>query len=439
MVVNGFWYGSELGELEKLCIESWIKNGYEFYLWVYDLDIEVPDKVVIANANHIVQFSEYFTYDEGHSKGTPIAFSNLFRAELLYQRGGLYIDLDVLCLKPYHFNKRFVFSEQVDSGWDYHVATCILYSENAGEELFKDWIDWIIAKRNSKRSTTHGDLGPNLLTPLIISRDMKEYVLSKHYFCPIDWQSLKDIFDYKGDSYGIHLYRSGWDDEDYKNIDKLKFQNSIEENLTKWTYPGAWSKDGDEWDDQAIFCNQPYEIWKNSIVENFIRENSNNSVLEIGCGHGRWSEYLINFADHVSLVDLNGEYIDFCRGRFKDKKNVTFFKNDGKSLGYIEDNSIDFIWSYDVFVHIDKKTQFDYFLEFKRVLKTNGKCIIHHTVGDITGSVEPGWRSKISRSDFNNMLMEAELDLNYQTQSWGKKDEFNCKLFNDSISVITKI
>ena len=176
MVVNGFWYGSELGELEKLCIESWIQNGYEFYLWVYDLDIEVPDKVVIANANHIVQFSEYFTYDEGHSKGTPIAFSNLFRAELLYQRGGLYTDLDVLCLKPYDFNNRFVFSEQVDSGWDYHVATCILYSENAGEELFKDWIDWIIAKRNNWRPTTHGDLGPNLLTPLIISRDLKEYV-----------------------------------------------------------------------------------------------------------------------------------------------------------------------------------------------------------------------------------------------------------------------
>ena len=221
-VVNGFWYGSELGELEKLCIESWIKNGYEFYLWVYDLDIEVPDKVVIANANHIVQFSEYFTYDEGHSKGTPIAFSNLFRAELLYQRGGLYTDLDVLCLKSYHFKKRLVFSEQVDSGHDYHVATCILYSENAGEELFKDWIDWIIAKRNNWRPTTHGDLGPNLITPLIISRDLKEYVLPKEYFCPVDWQSYKGIFDYKGDSYGIHLFGSIWNDEDYKNIDKLK-------------------------------------------------------------------------------------------------------------------------------------------------------------------------------------------------------------------------
>ena len=222
MIVNGFWYGSEVGELEKLCIESWIENGYEFYLWVYDLDIEVPEKVVIANANHIVQFSEYFTYDEGHSKGTPIAFSNLFRAELLYQRGGLYVDLDVLCLNPYDFNKRYVFSEQIDSGWEWHVATCILYSENQGEELFKDWIDWIIAKRNNWRPTTHGDLGPNLLTPLIVSKKLKEYVLPKWTYCPIDWQSYKNIWKYRPNSYGIHLFGSLWDDEDYKNIDKLK-------------------------------------------------------------------------------------------------------------------------------------------------------------------------------------------------------------------------
>jgi len=222
MIVNGFWYGSELGELEKLCIESWIKNGYEFYLWVYDLDIEVPDKVVIANANHIVAFSEYFTYDEGHSKGTPIAFSNLFRAQLLYQRGGLYVDLDVLCLKPYDFNKRFVFSEQIDTGLDGDVATCILYSESVGEELFTDWTDWITAKKNNWRPIAHGDLGPILFTKLITLYNLKEYVLPKEYFCPIGWPSHKDIFDYKGDSYGIHLFGSLWDEEDYKNIERLR-------------------------------------------------------------------------------------------------------------------------------------------------------------------------------------------------------------------------
>jgi hypothetical protein len=126
----------------------------------------------------------------------------------------------VLCLKPYDFNKRFVFSEQVDSGWDYHVATCILYSENKEERIFDDWSDWIIAKKS--RSITHGDLGPNLFTKLITLYNLKEYVLPKEYFCPVDWQSYKDVFKNKPDSYGIHLFSSLWDEEDYENIDKLR-------------------------------------------------------------------------------------------------------------------------------------------------------------------------------------------------------------------------
>jgi len=219
MIVNGLWYGSELGELEKLCIDSWIENGYKFRLWLYE-DIEVPKDVIVKNANHIVSFDQYFTYSEGHTVGTPVAFSNLFRTQLLYKLGGLYVDLDVLCLKPYEFNERFVFSEQVDSGWDYHVATCILYSENKGERVFEDWSDWILAKKN--KTITHGDLGPNLFTKLIINNKLQKYVLPKDYFCPIDWQSYKDMFINRPDSYGIHLFGSIWEDEDYKNIDKLR-------------------------------------------------------------------------------------------------------------------------------------------------------------------------------------------------------------------------
>jgi hypothetical protein len=215
IIVNGFWHGSELGELEKLCINSWIKNGYEFHLWVYD-DIKIPKGVVVKNANHIVDLNEYFTYDGGVSKGTPVAFSNLFRAQLLYQKGGLYTDLDMLCLKPYDFSKRFVFSEQGDTTHPYHVATCILYSENAGEELFNDWSDWIISKKN--KIITHGDLGPNLFTFLIISNNLKEYVLRKDHFCPVDWESYKNVFDNNFNSYGVHLYRSLWNEKELKKM-----------------------------------------------------------------------------------------------------------------------------------------------------------------------------------------------------------------------------
>tara|TARA_Y100001937_G_scaffold126171_1_gene194777 strand:+ start:147 stop:758 length:612 start_codon:yes stop_codon:yes gene_type:complete len=202
MIVNGFWFG-ELGEVQQKCIDSWENNGYEFKLW---------DE---SNCDWIVSTDEYFTYKHGHSKGTPVAFSNLFRAELLFQQGGLYVDLDMLCLKPYEFNKRFVFSEQVDSGWDYHVATSIIYSKNSGEQIFKDWASRI---RKIGENSSHGDLGPNLLTPLVEQYGHKDYVLPKEYFCPIDWQSYEDIFTYDGDAYGLHLYNSIWSKEDYERF-----------------------------------------------------------------------------------------------------------------------------------------------------------------------------------------------------------------------------
>ena len=149
MIVNGFWFG-ELGEVQQKCIDSWENNGYEFKLW---------DE---SNCDWIVSTDEYFTYKHGHSKGTPVAFSNLFRAELLFQQGGLYVDLDMLCLKPYEFNKR--------------------------------------------------------LTPLVEQYGHKDYVLPKEYFCPIDWQSYEDIFTYDGDAYGLHLYNSIWSKEDYERF-----------------------------------------------------------------------------------------------------------------------------------------------------------------------------------------------------------------------------
>jgi hypothetical protein len=37
---------------------------------------------------------------------------------------------------------------------------------------------------------------------------------------------------------------------------------SLEQNLGLWNEKYRWPEDGDEWSDQAAFCNRPYEEWK---------------------------------------------------------------------------------------------------------------------------------------------------------------------------------
>ena len=228
-----------------------------------------------------------------------------------------------------------------------------------------------------------------------------------------------------------------------------------------------WTKHGDEWDDQASFRNQPYEKWKNSIVKKFILNNvgKNHTVLEIAPGHGRWTEIILKRSDNVILVDLNPKCIEFCKKKFGNlkNKNINYFANNGKDLSFIEDNSIDFIWSYDSFVHMKKDVIEAYLKEFSRILKNNGKAIIHHPGGRNNFFVKfkflrnfgefgkkiynyatvkkydnfGGWRADVSKEMIKKMA-QNNLKIKYQINSWGKNNEFNIKLFNDYLTMFIK-
>ena len=46
-IIQSLWIGNEISNIEKLCINSYIKNGHAFHLYAYN-DIEgVPSDCVI--------------------------------------------------------------------------------------------------------------------------------------------------------------------------------------------------------------------------------------------------------------------------------------------------------------------------------------------------------------------------------------------------------
>lgn len=242
---------------------------------------------------------------------------------------------------------------------------------------------------------------------------------------------------------------------------EISFKPTLEWNKCWNTYD--WKKNGDEWDNQAAFCNQPYKKWKKSIVDNFIYKNidKNSIVLEIAPGHGRWTEFILKKAEETALVDVNKKCIDFCKKRFSKFKNIKYYVNDGRRLDFIKNNSVDFIFSYDSFVHMEKNVIDSYFKEFSRILKPNGKVIIHHAGKKRGGLVSfldklgiagkiiywlfyldksdlSGERSNISKKMIEKIVKKYNLKIVSQVNSWGKNNEYNCKLFNDYISEIAK-
>jgi hypothetical protein len=90
--INFMWVGKELTEIGIICLNSFHFLGYKCILWIYNDISNVPDFVVLKDANKIVT-----KYD-----GRTELFSDYFRYKLLYSQGGIWSDLDnvLLCKLP---------------------------------------------------------------------------------------------------------------------------------------------------------------------------------------------------------------------------------------------------------------------------------------------------------------------------------------------------
>lgn len=114
-IVHGLWIGKHLSKLELLTLQSFIRHGHEFHLWLYGpLDTPLPDEVILENASQIIPANRIVmkrSSDDmtGVGKNSYGPFSDLFRYKLLYERGGYWVDMDVTCLRPFNIRDAYLF------------------------------------------------------------------------------------------------------------------------------------------------------------------------------------------------------------------------------------------------------------------------------------------------------------------------------------------
>ena len=155
---------------------------------------------------------------------------------------------------------------------------------------------------------------------------------------------------------------------------------SIDWNRQMWNEPANWKDRGDEWHFHAWRSGLAYEQWKQSVVHTFVDPfvGPDVDMLELGPGHGRWTEFMLGRVRSLALVDLNATCIDACRQRFGvDDPAVRYEVNDGRTLP-VPDHSVDVIWSFAVLVHVDEHDVDGYLAEFARALRPGGRFLVHH-------------------------------------------------------------
>ena len=128
--------------------------------------------------------------------------------------------------------------------------------------------------------------------------------------------------------------------------------------------------------------------------------------------------------------------MEACEKRFADFDNVQFRTNSGCDLPGIDDGSLDAIWSFDVFVHINAKEVEQYAAEFARALKPGGVGVIHH--GNVGGK-RGGWRSDMTAERMKEILESQGLEVTDQIESWvDGEEEHQVGLYDDSVTVFKK-
>ena len=122
-----------------------------------------------------------------------------------------------------------------------------------------------------------------------------------------------------------------------------------------------------------------------------------HTVLELGSGCGFGTRALAERVRRVLACDISTAYLVVARKELSDLENVVLHRVASRDLSGIPENSVDAIVSVSVFIHFNLYDIYAYFLEFKRVLKRNGKVVFDFADEQRIGGM---WRRKAIEDQF---------------------------------------
>lgn len=100
-------------------------------------------------------------------------------------------------------------------------------------------------------------------------------------------------------------------------------------------------------------------------------------AVEIGPGGGRWTRYMLGFG-RLYAVDFHQEILDELARNFRTPFLVPL-KNNGTDFPGIAPASVDFVFSFGCFVHLDLWIIQKYLKSLRYIIKDHGTIVIHYS------------------------------------------------------------
>lgn len=194
--------------------------GHPVQVWSYSpqqLDFLLPHGIEVRSAEDVIP-REMF---ERIVAGTEIRyFSDIFRYAVLYEQGGLWMDTDVVLLRPFAFRGDYFLNLQWRDGHIGHfVCGNVMFAKPHSRHLralYEASIEHFFQSGGKK----FGDIGPKLLSDYVMSElgaELRKWLFSPVLFNSIDWKEtdkfdrpITELADYLNDErvFGVHLWNA---------------------------------------------------------------------------------------------------------------------------------------------------------------------------------------------------------------------------------------
>jgi hypothetical protein len=208
--IQGLWIGPRLTAMEQVSIASFLAHGHQYHLYTFEAVEGVPKGASVRDATDILPPSQIFQYRENKSYA---GFANFFRYKLLLERGGWWVDTDVVALRPFTFATEYVFASERDKEGREFVTSGIIKAPKDCELMR---LAWRTCQSKDTGTLKWGETGPTLMHNSVLKLRLGEFVQSPNVFCPIDPPRWYDAVlpgrpvSFGPETVAIHLWNEFW-------------------------------------------------------------------------------------------------------------------------------------------------------------------------------------------------------------------------------------
>jgi hypothetical protein len=203
--------------LERACLVSWVAHGACVHLYTHDnpttLRNQIPaairPHITVIDADTILSRARKFDFKGPAPKSkranafTALPFSDMFRYEMLRQKGGIWMDMDIILIRPIPVRVRtapyFFVTERTMQAGAYRskepqkpTNACI-----GARDPDSEWARWITTAAD--RITAAGEVSSawtfmKTFQESIATLSLESYLEPPEFIMPVNWWDVDGLF-----------------------------------------------------------------------------------------------------------------------------------------------------------------------------------------------------------------------------------------------------